>query len=737
MPTGRFVLTQMSPIEPEAQNGPIPPSGVDGVFFNALHPAAGAFASFTLGAKGASGGLGLELGGPADEDVFIGVESDRLSGVFEALPFYGPQTKGGSHFGTESTPVAATLALTAFPDNSISRTFGAGIDEWRAGDLTFRVVSPAKPVPDPVLAHDEDLRFALVPAVVAELTLDNSRGTRTRRAFFGYAGSIGNRAMRAWEDGGMTGVGQGCAAIATDDPEAYARVGFEPEAILSSERTLSHGFMLGRTGMIVSEAMPGEVKTIRLAIGWFREGNATEGTASRYLYRRLFASMEKVLAYALSSFERLESMAQEQDRRLARALSPERFAMIAAAIRSYYGSTQCLELADERPLWVVNEGEYRMMNTLDLMPDQAPFELALNPWTVRSELDFYLDRHSYEDRVRAPGDAETHPGGIAFTHDVGVASTFAEPGTSAYELAGRSDCFSFMSCEELVNWTLCACLYALRAGDRSWLRDNANTLASCLESLINRDDADCEKRNGVMSLDSDRCRGGSEITTYDSLDASLGQARGSLYLAVKSWAAYALLAETLLGAGQMEACEQAKRQALLCAGTIARSAGETGVLPANLNEPSLALVIPAIEGLAFPAMLGKWDCLSEDGPYGSLVRALRTHFERVMASGACRFADGGWRLSSTSANSWLSKIYLCQYVAERVFGCEPDRAADFAHLGWLLREGNRYYAWSDQMLNGIAVGSRYYPRGVTAALWLEDIEALLYVAEPDPQEALT
>ena len=31
---------------------------------------------------------------------------------------------------------------------------------------------------------------------------------------------------------------------------------------------------------------------------------------------------------------------------------------------------------------------------------------------------------------------------------------------------------------------------------------------------------------------------------------------------------------------------------------------------------------------------------------------------------------------------------------------------------------NAYFAWSDQMLAGVAVGSKYYPRGVTSALWL-------------------
>jgi len=47
------------------------------IFFNAQHSPIGAFASFTLGSKGAKGGLGLELGKPADQNVFIGIADEN------------------------------------------------------------------------------------------------------------------------------------------------------------------------------------------------------------------------------------------------------------------------------------------------------------------------------------------------------------------------------------------------------------------------------------------------------------------------------------------------------------------------------------------------------------------------------------------------------------------------------------------------------------------------------------
>jgi hypothetical protein len=235
---------------------------------------------------------------------------------------------------------------------------------------------------------------------------------------------------------------------------------------------------------------------------------------------------------------------------------------------------------------------------------------------------------------------------------------------------------------------------------------------------MNRDHPEPDERNGVMSLDSSRCQGGSEITTYDSLEPSLGQARNNLYLAVKSWAAYVLLEPVLRQLGETEAAADAADQAARCASTIVASADADGYLPAILGEGVEGRTIPVIEGLVYPFVAGRTDALAVDGPFGDLRRTLERHLDLALRPGVCLFPDGGWRLSSKSRNSWLSKIYLCQFVAEAVLGRPADRGADRAHLAWLMDEENAYYAWSDQMLEGKAVGSRYYPRGVTAILWL-------------------
>jgi len=89
----------------------------------------------------------------------------------------------------------------------------------------------------------------------------------------------------------------------------------------------------------------------------------------------------------------------------------------------------------------------------------------------------------------------------------------------------------------------------------------------------------------------------------------------------------------------------------------------------------------------------------------------------------CLFPDGGWKISSTSDNSWLSKIYMCQFVARQILGRPWDEAgarADAAHVAWLTHPTLSVWSWSDQILAGEIIASKYYPRGVTSILWLEE-----------------
>ena len=713
-------------------------------FYNAHHSPVGAFASFTLGFKGASGGLGLEQAGSPMQPVYVMLETADLSAL-QTLPFfYLPTAVGGdpafySQMGNALGERTSSRVL-AFADADIQRALRLGSDTWTAGDLTFRILSPPHSVPDPQGARVDDTQLAdaVIPAVLVEIVVDNRGGRLPRRVVFGYQGSEPNAGGRRMDASllppGAVGIAHGLSTgIATDAPGAVAAQGFALSDVLADGKLANRSFALGNQIVLVASVPAGEVSTFHYAVSFFRGGAVTSGSETKYLYTRFHDSLESVASRALSRFGALRARAVAADALLEAAthLSVEQRWQVAHSVRSYYGSSQLLETPFGKPVWVVNEGEYRMMNTFDLTVDQLFFELDKNPWTVRNVLDHYTARYSYNDTLRFPageedGGALSHPGGLTWTHDMGVANAFSPPGHSAYEQGGLSGLFSFMSSEQLVNWVLCATAYAATTGDAPWLSSHEGTLRAALASLQARDHPDQARRDGLMSLDSDRCGGGAEITTYDSLDVSLGRARGNVYLGGKTWAAYVCLEATFYGMGLETEAAAARQQADRAAATVAAALlpGGRG-LPAVLGAGgSNSSIIPAIEGLVFPSHCGAAEALAPDGRYKAYLAALRLHLSAVLKPGICLFPDGGWKLSSTSDNSWLSKVYLSQHVARAHLGLAAGdsaaAAADAAHVGWLLHPEQSVWSWSDQMLAGVATGSRYYPRGVTSWLWLQE-----------------
>ena len=687
-------------------------------FFNAQHSPIGVFASFTLGAKGPKGGLGLELGKPADQNVYIGLEGEP--GRFACLPFFDDGLDEVTRFNIEQSGGARGAVLESISDAALERDYTPGRDVWQAGDFEFVIHTPVASAPPPS-SPATALRLAYVPALALELTVDNRRGTTARRALIGFQANDPWRGLRRLEGRGLSGLACGGVALVGEAGRVVVAQGFAPGPILDETNPANLAFDLGGVGLLIGVVPPGKKVTFRFTACFHRGGIVTTGLPASYFYTRFFPDIEAVARYALKHFTALKNRGASFDQRFAKAkMNPYRRFMLAHALHSYYGSTQLLDTA-EGPLWIVNEGEYRMINTFDLTVDQLFFEEALNSWTVGNELDWFARRFSYTDRVRFPGEEKTHPGGISFTHDMGALNHFSAPGHSAYERAGLKGCFSQMTHEELVNWAVCALVHSRK--NVQWAKKNLPLFHKVLASLLHRDHPDPKQRDGIMSLDSDRCAGGAEITTYDSLDVSLGQARNNLYLAVKCWGVYVGMEAFFARLGDSKASAVCARQAALAAASIAGSADAEGFLPAILHENVSSRIIPAVEGLVIPYALGLKEALSETGPYRELIAALRRHLVLALSPGVCLFPDGAWKISSTSENTWLSKVYLCQFVAEKILRCvsaaDMERA-DACHAAWLLAPANAYWAWSDQIVSGLAKGSKYYPRGVTAFLWLDD-----------------
>lgn len=687
--------------------------------FHAHHSPMGAHASFTYGMFGGRGGMALEKGAPADGGVSVGYEDG--DGHIHQFPFAQMNDDQRARYvqgGNEGN-----LTDGFFPEEDINRAYLWATDRFSAPNIQFETITPFFPIPEPGGAPDSDVKFACCPATFVRLSFDNTDGQKPIRGFFSVSLDGKWSPLHAATGGNLHGFShrESLGFATWDEVETFCSFSVSNGL---SKKTRTPNFLLGQAAGLIVNVPAGERRDIVIALGYFIGGTATFNRPMKYWYTRYFATLNEVLHYALENADDYLAEAALRDRELAMApLNDEQKFLIAHATRSYYGSTEWLDDGG-RPCWVVNEGEYLMMNTFDLTVDMLFYEMRFNPWTVRNVLDKFVAEYSYFDEVFSPDDTETlYPGGISFTHDMGVANHFSPQGHSSYEVSGLDrECFSQMTCEQLVNWICCAGVYYTGTLDDDFLRRNRGVLVDCLESLLNRDHPIPEKRDGIMKFESSRTWPGGEITTYDSLDHSLGQARQNLYLAVKSWAAYLAL-EYLFDILEMsDASRQSAQSAKLCADTIVGCYDEKlGFIPAVLDGQNDSAIIPGIEGLIFPRQMGLDDALNPDGQYGDLIKTLGKHLDNILVKGVCLYDDGAWKLSSTADNSWMSKICLCMHVARTIlhkeFDDELEYTFDHAHAEW-EREGSKFQACSDQFRSGIALGSLYYPRIVTNILWM-------------------
>ena len=685
--------------------------------FHAHHSPMGAHASFTLGMLGANGGMALEKGSPADQSIFVGYRSE--SGLTRLFPFYENLVNDAERFSQgDSQNEARTVE---FRDDEIQRNYQWSTDQFTAPGIDFKIRTPFFSIPDPAIADEPALKKASCPASFIELSLTN-HSDEAWEGFFAIQGSTPWTPLSA-RHGGLKGM-ISCdeMGFASDDESVSEFIDFGIEQALACTHKTPN-FLLGPIGGLSFSVPAGTEKTVRLALAYYKEGDVTFNRSASYWYTQYFNSIESVFSYALEHYDTYEEIALQSDKELiAYNLSDDQKFLIAHATRSYYGSTEWL-VENGKPLWLVNEGEYLMINTLDLTIDMAFFELNLNPWTVRNVLEHFVTHYSYQDEIFAPDDPETlHKGGISFTHDMGVGNHFSPNAYSCYECAGIDrKCFSYMTYEELTNWILCAGLYLSHTQDKEFLEKHSNLFEDCFKSLQNRDHPDPEKRDGLMGFDSSRTLGGGEITTYDSLDHSLGQARKNVYLGGKCWASYLALESLFKHLNKKELADSAHAAAIMCANTLEKAFDENlGFIPAVLENGNKSAIIPAVEALIYPYKMGLTESLSPEGEFAGYISALKKHVGFILKPGMCIYPDGGWKLSSSADNSWMSKICLNQFVVHEIlkmhYGGEAE--ADKAHVEWEVN-GSKSQACSDQFASGKPIGSLYYPRIVTNILWLE------------------
>lgn len=697
--------------------------------YHSHHSPFGAFASFTLGLHHAPGGFGIALGAPAAQNIYVGWRA-KGDAAWRLMPFFkSAESLLATFIGGEPTQAGAAAGrhYEIIAESEITRELGWASDTWKAGPLTFTIHTPFDHVSDPRTFDPGQARFFTAPVLAATLAYDNSAGGSEIEVIFGMNEPAQPMRPLADADARLAGFATGRRYGFATRPGEHVRA-VQGLSVLNLEFRDEAGLhRIGAEAALIASVAAGAESSVPLALGFYEAGIVTTGIECAYFYTRHFDSLEDVLGHGLERHADYVAVAEKRDAELAAsALTQEQRWLLAQATHSYQGSTELLTRNGE-PLWVVNEGEYRMLNTFDLTVDHLFYELEWHPWAMRDALDLFVESYSHRDTIHSPEGARGE-GGISFTHDMGVANQFSPATRSSYECRDLHGCFSHMTMEQLVNWTLCAVTYAEKTGDADWLRARRDTLLACRESMEQRDDPDPARRTGIMKWDSDRCGdAGSEITTYDSLDVSLGQARNNLYLAVKTLAAWLLLERAFRQLGDEEESARAGRAADLTARTLTGLFdGDAGFFPAVFEKGNRSCILPAVEGLVFPLYLGMDDVLARDGRFGELLGQLERHMSFALRPGVClEPLNGGWKVSSTSYNTWMSKIAIAQHVTRTLFPTamsEEAARADAAHVAWELNPSCAAYAMCDQIHceTGVAIGSRYYPRIVTACLWLRE-----------------
>ena len=696
--------------------------------YHAHHSPLGAFASFTLGLNGSSGGFGHALSGPAKQNVYVGYRLGQR-GNWRMLPFFEEPESNEASFTGEAAVDVMPQKLKILRSSEIERSLAWASDTWRAGKgkFGFSLLSPFGEVPDPTGANRKKNRIHFSPHINGWIEYDNRLGKSPVELMFGVGDS--EQLFRPLEDTSPNLCGfaiNGSSGYATNPSvRVEVRQGFN---IFDPKYRDYRGLhVIAGQSALVFTVPAGTKARFPLVLGFYEDGTITDGINSQYLYTQVFKGLEDVLEHGLSQKGHYNRLAEKRDRELEGSkLSEDQKFLIAQSTHSYLGNTQLL-WANGNPLWVVNEGEYRMINTFDLTVDHLFFELKFFPWAVRNVLDLFVRRYSYRDQIH-DGNGTTSAGGLSFTHDMGVMNHFTPKGRSSYECDNIGGCFSHMTMEQLLNWIIVAVCYAEKTGDRKWLRANEKVLLACAKSMQNRDNPKASKRNGVLKLDSMRCgRDGFEITTYDSLDVSLGQARNNLYLAVKTLSAWVLLEKAFSDLHLDRQAVSAGKTADLLAATISSQFDEkTKTFPAVFENNNRSRIIPAIEGFVYPLYLDMDWVTNRKGRFSVLLDQLRMHLGEILKPGVCLDEKtGSWKMSSTSTNTWFSKIALSQHVIRRLFPetlSESALAGDQVHARWQKSPGCGEFAMCDQIRSdtGVTCGSRYYPRGVTSILWLNE-----------------
>lgn len=669
------------------------------VFVNVDHAPIGACGTITYGYKGATCGVGTFTG---------------------AYPYYVPYHDGvggvliglSGNSGMQLLPFVTNVSTTAsfFPDANVQRRLTPGTDEYgimgAAAKLTFAHFTPAWSMPDLSAATTGEKRRYFLPATWMVFTVDNTNSTPAD-FYFGLPVPV---TQKTFAGGAYEGFSLGEVAMAVQTGSCELLSGTALKSVFNS---MTQGFAFH------VRVPAGQTKSLTAVIAYYRSGVVDSHRGARYYYTSLYPDLDSVIDAAFAGLGTVKVRCQQLADAMHRAgLNPFRQFLACHALQSYRANTACLVDPQGNVHWWEIEGIFNYINTFDLTVDHAFYNAWVQPWALRNVLDAYSGAlpgtgYSYETPLHNPAGTIVSPHGFSFHHDMGVWPT---SGTSAAYGPSMGD-------EELQSWILSAGLYWSQIRDDAWLTNNLPVLQRCLNSMLLRDHTNAAARDGIT-----KNINAGEITTWDSLDASLRNPAFNGRLAVRNWACYLALGAMFSQAGVTADAATCQSMAAVTAQTIVNRwnayRSNLGHIPALLDGSSLAGTTPMIEGLAYPAVMGLTNAIDPSGgPYAAMLQALSNHTVAVLVPGKCLDAGtGAWLGTSANQITWQSKVFLAQYAAEAVLGITSNSVnglVDQIHASVQI-QGSQVQGYSDAFLgNGTIQGGSHYPRGITTALrWL-------------------
>lgn len=691
-------------------------------FYNTHHAPVGAWASLTFGAPDI--GMSIDVQDPVVKKSGIMMAGWANEQEIHAIGFCDiPKT---NHVdlkseGTQASDREKAERLKAeygfYGEEEIARTLTPSRDIFTASRITFSTYTPYDALPDP--EKQEIPAIACLPGILMDVTIDNTDSSLPCTAFFGMQLKDTKKSHSFEKDGLIGHAHRNEWAFAADAKSgAYIVRGLDATELLKKGE---RGVHQNGPAFLCIAVPAGEKKTLTLTWSVYASDGSNGTFNTVYYYNRFFKDLYEGARAVLSSADELRRIADKVDSELLNEhQDAERVSLFCQALRGYYASTQLLLDEEGNVRWNVGEGAYVWRNTIDLCADHITWELRRNPWIVRSLMDEFIEHYSYTDRVTYPGIEGDYPGGISFTHDMGCYFTYSPRGYSDYEHVNetRDGFYFYMTTEELLNGIYCLAGYALYTGDRDWLMKRRDLLPKLMESLENRDGFNDEMRNGVLKAST--TRGGLcalESTTYDALDHSLLEAAGNLYVYIKTWCSLILLKKCCGMTGDADTAARAGKMLEKCRASVSLFRSDKYPwLRANAYRDLPGAVSAAAEPLAVPHMLGVLNADTDP----MLTEILTAHSIECLKTGVCRDeATGGLRLSSTSRNTWTSKVILTIYAMENVLHLTLPEGMVQEVVNW-GHVSAREATIADQIHCDVrrAIGGVYYPRIVTSCLWL-------------------